>query len=128
MLPSVQPTTAPEAAFLLASSQKVSSVELLKETEPTKLPLRDHRNNSVNNPLLGAHKVDDVSDAIGAHTNSVKALTEKGTEKAIRRTIQLSQEWSLTNKREASLKKLGRDEKQSKEDGQKLPHSDLTID
>ena len=54
------------------------------------MPLRDHRNNSVNNPTLGTHKVDDTSDAIGAHTGSQKALTEKGTEKAIRRTIQLS--------------------------------------
>ena len=57
------------------------------------MPLRDHRNNSVNHPLLGTNKVDDASDAIGAigvHSGSAKALTEKGTEKAIRRTIQLS--------------------------------------
>ena len=82
------------------------------------MPLRDHRNNSVNHPLLGTNKVDDASDAIGVHSTSAKALTEKGTEKAIRRTIQLSQEWSLTNKRErdASGKKLRRDEKKSKED------------
>ena len=90
-------------------------------TEPAPMPLRDHRNNSVNHPLLAANKVDDASDAIGAigaHSTSAKALTEKGTEKAIRRTIQLSQEWSLTNKRErdASGKKLRRDEKKSKED------------
>ena len=78
--------------------------------------MRDHRNNSVNNPLLGMHKVDDTSDAIGAHTSSQKALTEKGTEKAIRRTIHLSQEWSFTNKRDASGKQLRRDEKKSKED------------
>ena len=81
------------------------------------MPLRDHRNNSVNNPLLGTHKADDTSDAIAAHTGSQKALTEKGTEKAVRRTIQLSQEWSLTNKRDASGKKLRRDEKKSTEDG-----------
>ena len=61
---------APEAAaFILPSSQKVSSVELLEAAEPTTLPSRDHRNNSVNNPLLGTHKVEETSDAI-VHNSS----------------------------------------------------------